>query len=112
MFCKVISQSQLTCLLRLLLSANQKLKQMLADQQEAEKRKITSQELHKDLQEQQKKISQKQKEVMEDLAKVEPAVMEAQQGEFCWRNGGPIKVVKLVMVITHLYLEVSVTTDF
>ena len=63
------------------LVANQKLKQMVADQQEAEKRKVMSQELHKDLQAQQKKISQKQAEVMADLAKVEPAVQEAQLGQ-------------------------------
>lgn len=54
---------------------------MVADQQEAEKRKVMSQELHRDLTEQQKKIAQKQQEVMADLAKVEPAVQEAQQGE-------------------------------
>ena len=63
-------------------AANQKLKQMVADQQEAEKRKVMSQELHKDLQEQQKRIAAKQSEVMEDLAKVEPAVQEAQQGVY------------------------------
>ena len=63
-------------------AANQKLKQMVADQQEAEKRKVMSQELHKDLQEQQKRIAAKQSEVMEDLAKVEPAVKEAQQGVY------------------------------
>lgn len=55
---------------------------MVADQQEAEKRKVMSQELHRDLQEQQKRISAKKSEVMEDLAKVEPAVQEAQQGEY------------------------------
>lgn len=54
---------------------------MVADQQEAEKRKVMSQELHRDLQVQQKKITQKQAEVMEDLAKVEPAVQDAQQGQ-------------------------------
>lgn len=55
---------------------------MVADQQEAEKRKVMSQELHKDLTEQQKKIAQKKQEVMADLAKVEPAVQEAQQGRY------------------------------
>ena len=64
----------------LLITANQKLKQMVADQQEAEKRKTMSQEIHKELQIQQVKISEKTAEVMEDLSKVEPAVREAQQG--------------------------------
>lgn len=74
-------------------SANQKLKQMVADQQEAEKRKVMSQELHKDLKAQQKKIAQKQREVMEDLAKVEPAVQEAQQGEMNIGTRGLMSVV-------------------
>ena len=59
--------------------ANQKLKQMVKDQQEAEKKKVTSQEIHETLQVQKKKITEKKKIVLNDLSKVEPAVKEAQQ---------------------------------
>jgi len=57
--------------------ANQKLKQMLTDQQEAEKKRVTSQEIQSDLEIQTKAIQEKQASVMEDLSKVEPAVQEA-----------------------------------
>ena len=60
--------------------ANQKLKQMVKDQQEAEKKKVASQEIHETLQVQKKDIAQKKKLVLSDLSKVEPAVKEAQQG--------------------------------
>ncbi|CAF3748715.1 unnamed protein product [Rotaria sordida] len=59
--------------------ANMKLKQMVHDQQEAEKRRISSQELQVVLTQQQEQIVEKRKTVMEDLDKVEPAVQEAQQ---------------------------------
>lgn len=60
--------------------ANQKLKQMVKDQQEAEKKKVTSQEIQEMLQVQNKDIAQKKKIVLGDLSKVEPAVKQAQQG--------------------------------
>ena len=50
------------------------------DQQEAERKKVTSQEISAALEIQTKNIGEKQKSVMEDLSKVEPAVIEAQQG--------------------------------
>ena len=60
--------------------ANQKLKQMVKDQQEAEKKKVASQEIHETLQVQKRDISKKKKIVLDDLSKVEPAVKEAQLG--------------------------------
>ncbi|XP_055383630.1 dynein heavy chain, cytoplasmic isoform X2 [Condylostylus longicornis] len=59
-------------------AANAKLKQMFKDQQEAEKKKVQSQEIQIQLAEQTVKIEQKRKDVMADLALVEPAVIEAQ----------------------------------
>ncbi|CAF0789670.1 unnamed protein product [Didymodactylos carnosus] len=59
--------------------ANLKLKQMVTDQQEAEKKRISSQELQVVLVVQQEQIVKKRATVMEDLNKVEPAVQEAQQ---------------------------------
>lgn len=63
-------------------AANAKLKQMFSDQQEAEKKKVQSQEIQQQLAQQTIKIEQKRKSVMADLAKVEPAVLDAQQGKF------------------------------
>lgn len=51
------------------------------DQQEAERKKVTSQEIQLALEEQTKAIAAKKKDVMADLSKVEPAVIEAQQGK-------------------------------
>ena len=51
------------------------------DQQEAERKKVTSQEIQQALQEQTKVISQKQLSVKHDLSQVEPAVIEAQNGK-------------------------------
>lgn len=62
-------------------AANAKLKQMFKDQQEAEKKKIQSQEIQLQLAEQTVKIEEKRKYVMADLAQVEPAVQDAQQGK-------------------------------
>ncbi|XP_070577189.1 cytoplasmic dynein 1 heavy chain 1-like [Ptychodera flava] len=59
--------------------ANAKLKQMVKDQQEAEKKKVTSQEIQAALKKQTKAIAEKKEYVMEDLAKVEPAVIDAKQ---------------------------------
>ena len=51
------------------------------DQQEAEKKKTTSQEIQEALRRQTKEIAEKKSVVLKDLAKVEPAVRDAQQGE-------------------------------
>lgn len=62
-------------------AANAKLKQMVKDQQEAEKKKVQSQEIQQQLAEQTVHIEQKRSEVMADLEQVEPAVIDAQTGE-------------------------------
>jgi len=62
-------------------AANAKLRQMVKDQQEAEKKKVQSQEIQAELEVQTVKIAQKQEDVMADLAQVEPAVIDAQQGK-------------------------------
>jgi dynein heavy chain 1 len=59
--------------------ANLKLKQMMSDQQEAEKKKVTSQELAQILGQQLDEIAKKKTSVEADLAKVEPAVKEAEE---------------------------------
>ena len=59
-------------------AANAKLKQMVKDQQEAEKQKTQSQEISKLLEVEKVTIAAKKKEVMADLEQVEPAVIEAQ----------------------------------
>lgn len=61
-------------------AANAKLKQMVKDQQEAEKKKVQSQEIQQQLAEQTVHIEQKRTEVMADLDQVEPAVIDAQNG--------------------------------
>ena len=53
----------------------------MKDQQEAEQKKVTSQEIQQTLAEQTKRITEKRKDVMADLSKVEPAVRDAQQGK-------------------------------
>lgn len=67
-------------------AANAKLRQMVKDQQEAEKKKVQSQEIQAELEVQTIKIAQKQQDVMADLAQVEPAVIDAQQGELTDTN--------------------------
>lgn len=52
----------------------------MKDQQEAEKRKVASQEIQEQLAVQTKDIKEKKDLVLQDLAKVEPAVIDAQQG--------------------------------
>lgn len=64
-------------------AANAKLKQMVKDQQEAEKKKVQSQEIQTEIEKQTIQIAQKQEHVKADLAQVEPAVIEAQQGKNC-----------------------------
>ena len=53
------------------------------DQQEAERKKMASQEIQQALEAQTKVIAEKQESVRNDLAQVEPAVIEAQQGNTC-----------------------------
>nr|XP_024214265.1 dynein heavy chain, cytoplasmic isoform X3 [Halyomorpha halys] len=60
-------------------AANAKLKQMVKDQQEAEKKKVQSQEIQSQIEKQKLLIAQKREGVMADLAQVEPAVIDAQQ---------------------------------
>lgn len=55
---------------------------MVKDQQEAEKKKVQSQEIQQQLAEQTVHIEHKRQEVMADLAQVEPAVIDAQNGKF------------------------------
>ena len=50
------------------------------DQQEAERKKQASMEIQQALEEQTKVIQEKKASVMSDLSKVEPAVLDAQQG--------------------------------
>ncbi|XP_058810234.1 dynein heavy chain, cytoplasmic isoform X2 [Phymastichus coffea] len=59
-------------------AANAKLRQMVKDQQEAEKKKVQSQEIQHQLAIQTVTINQKRDNVMADLAQVEPAVIDAQ----------------------------------
>lgn len=73
-------------------AANAKLKQMFKDQQEAEKKKVQSQEIQLQLAEQTVKIEEKRKDVMADLAQVEPAVIDAQQGKI-------FMIIKLIFFI-------------
>ena len=54
----------------------------MKDQQEAEKRKVTSQEIQEQLAVQTEHIKEKKKLVLEDLSKVEPAVKDSQQGGY------------------------------
>ncbi|KIL70572.1 hypothetical protein M378DRAFT_94916 [Amanita muscaria Koide BX008] len=58
--------------------ANEKLKRMVADQQEAEQKKAVSIEIQAALVEQDRTIQQRRQVVMADLADAEPAVLEAQ----------------------------------
>ncbi|KAG2045236.1 dynein heavy chain protein 1 [Suillus americanus] len=58
--------------------ANEKLRRMVADQQEAEQKKTASIEIQAALVEQDKNIAQRRSVVMADLADAEPAVLDAQ----------------------------------
>ena len=53
----------------------------MKDQQEAEKKKVASQDIQEQLAIQTKDIKVKKDLVLQDLAKVEPAVTDAQQGK-------------------------------
>ena len=82
--------------------ANQKLKQMVKDQQEAEKKKLASQEIQEMLQVQNRDVAQKKELVLGDLSKVEPAVKQAQQGVCVCAC-----VCVCVGYVTHTYLLTS-----
>ncbi len=58
--------------------ANEKLKRMVADQQEAEQKKAASIQIQAELAEQDRYIEQRRSVVLADLAEAEPAVLEAQ----------------------------------
>ncbi|GAA6030036.1 hypothetical protein JCM8097_009225 [Rhodosporidiobolus ruineniae] len=58
--------------------ANDKLKRMVADQQEAEQKKIASLEMQTALEKQKQAISERKEVVMGELADAEPAVLDAQ----------------------------------
>lgn len=60
-------------------AANMKLRQMVKDQNEAEQKKIQSQEIQAMIEKQTAEIALKKKDVMADLDQVEPAVVDAQQ---------------------------------
>ena len=60
------------------LEANEKLKRMVADQQEAEQKKAASIQIQAQLAEQDRYIEQRRAVVMADLADAEPAVLDAQ----------------------------------
>ncbi|XP_065449670.1 cytoplasmic dynein 1 heavy chain 1-like isoform X1 [Chrysemys picta bellii] len=59
-------------------AANDKLKKMVKHQQEAEEKKVMSQDIQEKLHEQQAVIADKQMSMKEELDKVEPAVIDAQ----------------------------------
>ncbi|KAJ9657280.1 dynein heavy chain [Neophaeococcomyces mojaviensis] len=61
------------------IEANDKLQRMVADQQEAETKKATSLEIQSALGKQEKEIASRKEIVLADLAKAEPAVLEAQR---------------------------------
>ncbi|EER38945.1 dynein heavy chain [Histoplasma capsulatum H143] len=59
--------------------ANEKLQRMVADQQEAERRKAASLEIQVALEKQEHEVARRKEIVLGDLAKAEPAVLEAQK---------------------------------
>ena len=89
--------------------ANQKLKQMVKDQQEAEKKKVASQEIQEMLIVQNKSVAQKKEIVLRDLSKVEPAVKEAQQGVWGGGGGGGVGVGVCVGVRVGVGVQVHAT---
>uniref|UniRef100_A0A914WXS1 AAA+ ATPase domain-containing protein n=1 Tax=Plectus sambesii TaxID=2011161 RepID=A0A914WXS1_9BILA len=102
-------------------AANAKLKQMLSDQQRAEKEKQVSEQIQKELHEKMKEIEEKTKTVQEDLAQVEPAVIEAQTAVKGIRKQQLVEVrsmaqpppgVKLALESICLLLGENVGTDW
>ncbi|KAJ3290947.1 hypothetical protein HK104_006430 [Borealophlyctis nickersoniae] len=86
--------------------ANEKLKKMVADQQEAEKKKAASLAIQEDIAKANVVIEERRTVVMNDLEKAEPAVAEAQKSVSSIKKqhltevrsmGNPPEVVKLAM---------------
>lgn len=71
---------------------------MVKDQQEAEKKKVQSQEIQQQLAIQTVAIDQKREDVMADLAQVEPAVIDAQNGN-------------LLIELIHINLIINLFTN-
>ena len=99
-------------------AANLKLKQMVKDQQEAEKQRTQSQDISALLEKQKLEIAEKKKEVVADLEQVEPAVIDAQQAVKSIRKqhlvevrsmANPPPVVKLAMESICLLLGENAT---
>ena len=59
--------------------ANEKLQRMVADQREAETKQATSKEVQAALETQEKQVAERKEIVLNDLARAEPAVLEAQR---------------------------------
>ena len=59
--------------------ANEKLQRMIADQREAEQRKATSLKIQANLDKQEEEVARRKEVVNADLAKAEPAVLDAQE---------------------------------
>ena len=59
--------------------ANEKLQRMVSDQREAETRKTASLEIQSALEKQEEEVAKRRQIVLNDLAKAEPAVLEAQR---------------------------------
>uniref|UniRef100_A0A1I7Y6V7 Dynein heavy chain, cytoplasmic n=1 Tax=Steinernema glaseri TaxID=37863 RepID=A0A1I7Y6V7_9BILA len=102
-------------------SANAKLKEMLHDQQKAEKEKTVSEQLQKELAVQLVEIEKKRQEVQKDLAQVEPAVEESkaavkgikkQQLVEVRSMASPPPAVKLALESICLLLGENVGTDW
>ena len=74
----------------------------MKDQQEAEKQKTHSQEIQKLLEIQKVEIANKKTEVMADLDKVEPAVIDAQQAVKSIRKQHLVINMFWVFTIRHL----------
>uniref|UniRef100_A0A674JBB5 Dynein cytoplasmic 1 heavy chain 1 n=1 Tax=Terrapene triunguis TaxID=2587831 RepID=A0A674JBB5_9SAUR len=92
-------------------AANDKLKKMVKHQQEAEKKKVMSQDIQEKLHEQQAVIADKQMSVKEELDKVEPAVIDQQQLVEVRSMANPPGAVKLALESICLLLGES-TTDW
>ncbi|KAF8560528.1 hypothetical protein P879_02533 [Paragonimus westermani] len=88
-------------------AANAKLKQMVQDQQEAEKRKTMSQRLQEELASQDVFINEKRSLVMSELSQVEPAVNDAKQAvsEIRKRDIQEIKAMKNPPAVVKMAIE-------
>ena len=98
--------------------ANQKLKQMVKDQQEAEKKRVTSTELQADLQKQTDLINEKKAHIVNELAEVEPALQDAKSAvksikkehlDELRRLGKPPQAIKMALESICLLLNTPST---